>query len=182
MADALLKIPGMVYGTYREARQMIGYVTPARRADITIDRFMVTSFCGLIQDANSAFWSSAAPEDAHTAHPAMLLSYILPLPWSPGSGGSHYPLHIRVPLPGSATVNRSQEVRFHRPLKIGQRLAYTEELVDVSELKSTVLGRGHFITTRTMFYVELPGSAAKADEAIAEQVNTLFRYEPTTAS
>jgi hypothetical protein len=79
---------------------------------------------------------------------------------------------IRVPLPGTAIINASNDSEFLRPVLEGDRLSVVEEVVSVSPEKTSRLGAGHFIETLETYY--------RAEEApVATVRNTLFRYTPT---
>ena len=63
------------------------------------------------------------------------------------------------------------ETTFHLPVHVGDRLSVEEELVSVSDLKSTRLGDGHFVETLSVF-------RNQDGEVVAEVRNTLFRFTP----
>jgi acyl dehydratase len=56
-------------------------------------------------------------------------------------------------------------------LIVGDRLSVEEELVSVSDLKTTRLGEGHFLETLSVV-------RNQRDELVAEVTNTLFRFTP----
>lgn len=163
----------LTIGTYEQARAMIGHRTSPEVAQFAISDFMVKSFCALVHDGHPAYWGGTDEDTpTHTAHPGLLQSYVLTLPWAPGVTQRRFPIHARVPLPGPSAVNAATSVQFFAPLRVGQLLSYTEELVDVSPEKTTALGVGHFVKTQVDFFV--------GEELVARQINTLFRYEATT--
>jgi acyl dehydratase len=99
----------------------------------------------------------------------MLMTWLMPLEWTPQSSLPVPLLTARVPLPGTTFVNASNETEYFWPIVEGDHLSVEEELVDVSELKRTALGEGHFVTTR--------GTYRRQDGAVvAVMTNVLFRF------
>jgi hypothetical protein len=74
-----------------------------------------------------------------------------------------------VPLPGDSLINISVDYEYRRPVRVGDKLRMVEELVDVSEQKTTRIGTGHFVTTAATFL-------AQDDDVVATQTNVRFRY------
>jgi acyl dehydratase len=70
-----------------------------------------------------------------------------------------------------ANVAVSYDISFHRYLVEGDRVHHYKTVVDISELKSTALGQGHFFTDR-MDYMDQNG------ELFAEALITYFQYRP----
>lgn len=82
---------------------------------------------------------------------------------------------IRVPLPGSAIINASNDVEYLSPILEGDRLNVVEELASLSPEQQTRLGAGHFVETLETCY--------RADgTALAASQNTSFRYAPAAPS
>lgn len=167
MTDEVGGIPGLVLGTEEEGRAMIGVPTPPIVAQVRPDRSWVRGFCGLVEDANPRYWTDE--EAADQVPPAMLLSLVMPPPWSPRGTDAPPPLCVRVPLPGDTVINSSQEAVFHRPLRLGELLTMQEVLTGLSPMKTTPLGTGHFVTTTSTFTDE-------SGERVAVLTNVLFRY------
>jgi acyl dehydratase len=70
-----------------------------------------------------------------------------------------------------ANVAVSYDISFHRYLVEGDRVHHYKTVVDISELKTTALGEGHFFTDR-MEYLDQHG------ELFAEALITYFQYRP----
>jgi acyl dehydratase len=70
-------------------------------------------------------------------------------------------------------INVSTDSRFFRPVLVGDRLTFVEQVVDVSPEKKTQIGRGHFITTELTY-------RNRAGEMVAVHRNVLFRYLSTS--
>jgi acyl dehydratase len=71
-------------------------------------------------------------------------------------------------------INGSNDTTYHLPVRLGDRLSVEEELVSVSDLKSTRVGDGHFMETLSVF-------RNQDDEVVAEVTNVLFRFTPRPA-
>jgi hypothetical protein len=93
--------------------------------------------------------------------------------YAPGSTDAH-PYQVMLDLEGlgfPANVAVSYDICFHRYLVEGDRVAHYKTVVDISELKTTALGEGHFFTDR-MEYLDQHG------ELFAEALITYFQYRP----
>ena len=74
-----------------------------------------------------------------------------------------------------ANVAVSYDITFHRYLVEGDRVHHYKTVVDISELKTTALGEGHFFTDR-MEYLDQQG------ELFAEALITYFQYRPVNTA
>jgi acyl dehydratase len=93
--------------------------------------------------------------------------------WAPGSATDHpYPVMDELERRGfPENVAVSYDLRFHRYLVEGDRVHHYKSVVDISELKKTALGEGHFFTDR-MEYLDQHG------ELFAEALITYLQYRP----
>lgn len=168
----------IAFGTYDEARAMIGTTTPVRFGEVDVSTGMIRHFAAMVHDANAGFWDpdfAAEQWGATVAPPAMLMTWVMPIEWKPGGAVPVPLLTARVPLPGSTFVNASNETEFFLPIRTGDRLNVVEELVDVSLEKETAIGTGHFVTTRSTY--------RRQDGAVvAVMTNVLFRFQPKERS
>ena len=161
-------------GTLAEARAMVGRRTAPRRAEAEVSWGMVKHFCAMTHDANPSYWDpsfATSQWGGLVAPPAMLMTWLMPVEWSPTSASPEPMLPARVPLPGASMVNGSNDTTYFLPVLVGDRLTVEEELVSVSEEKSTRLGVGHFVETLSV-YRNQDGTV------VAEVRNTLFRFTP----
>ena len=161
-------------GTVDEGRALIGRRTPPRQAAFEVSWGMIQHFCAMTRDGNPSYWD---PEFA-TAHwggilapPAMLLTWLMTPDWNPTTGAPEPMLPARIPLPGPSMINGSNDTTFHLPVRLGDRLTVEEELVSVSDLKTTRLGDGHFLETLSLF-------RNQDGRLVAEVTNVLFRFTP----
>ncbi|HYZ68039.1 MAG TPA: MaoC family dehydratase N-terminal domain-containing protein, partial [Mycobacterium sp.] len=109
------------------------------------------------------------------APPALLTGLLMPPPWVPSGERPTASVAIRVPLPGTAIINASNDAEFLTPIVEGDRLSVVEEVASVSPSKTTRLGVGHFIETLEMYYRD-------DGTHVATIRNTLFRYTPAGES
>ena len=159
-------------GSYEDARAMIGTTTPIRCGEVEVNDAMIRHFAAMVQDANASYWDddfAAEQWGGVVAPPGMLMTWLIPIEWKPGGGLPVPLLTARVPLPGDTLVNASNEAEFFAPIRVGDRLDVVEELVDVSAVKRTALGVGHFVTTVST-YSRQDGSV------VARNTNVLFRF------
>jgi acyl dehydratase len=164
-------------GTYEEAVAMIGYTTRVRFGVAPVNVAMARHFAAMVHDANAGFWDEDFAREqwgGSIAPPAMLMTWVMSLEWAPGGALPVPLLTARVPLPGSTFVNSSNDTEFFHPIRVGDLLNVTEELVDVSAEKRTVLGAGHFVTTCSTF-------RRQDGVTVARMTNVLFRFEPDAA-
>lgn len=155
---------GMRFGTSEEGRSWRGRVWERRFAAFDINRAMILDFCALVEDPNPAFW------DGDHAPWGLLMTWSMPLPWQPGGARRPSLAALEVPLPGHHIINVATDTQFLRPLRVGERVSWVDELVDVSDRKRTRLGAGHFITTRTTY-------AGTDQQPVAVNTNVIYRYD-----
>jgi MaoC dehydratase-like protein len=158
-----------VVGTLEEGRAWIGKSTPPKTGAVPVNTGMIAIFCAILQDGNPRYWPPENSPEAGESPPGLLLTWTMPLPWSPANPLREGPLCVRVPLPGNVVANVKQDTEFYRPLRVGDRLTMVETLTDISDEKSTALGTGHFVTTQAEF-------RNQTGDLVATMTNTLFRY------
>ena len=162
----------LAFGTYEDARAMLGARTEPRQGEVDVNGGMIKHYCALVEDGNASYWD---PEFAErewggvVAPPGMLMTWVMPIEWKPGTQKPVPLLTGRVPLPGDTIINVSNDTEMLRPVLVGDRLSVTEELLDVSEEKTTRLGTGHFVTTVTTY-------RRQDGEVVGVMTNVLFRF------
>lgn len=175
MANAALKTNyvALPVGTYEEGLAMIGYRSEPVKADIPLDLGVALALTATLEDPNPVYWDAAVSEAAWGARivpSAVLKSYFCPLPWYPGAKTVCGSIAAEIlPLPGDTNINVEAEETLYRPLKVGDWLSVTEEIISISEKKKTSLGDGYFVKTRLEWRDE-------AGELVGEGTNTLLRY------
>lgn len=163
----------LAFGTYEEARAWIGRRSEVYVADVPVDESRSKYYCTLAEDGNPSYW------DANWARrhwgglitpPGLLMTWVMPLQWDPAGKRESPLLAMKVPLPGDTIINTGTDTEFFRPVYIGDRITVIDEVVDVSEEKSTRLGVGHFVVTDGSFY-------NSAGELVGRNRNTLYRFK-----
>ncbi|OBK10190.1 MaoC family dehydratase [Mycobacterium asiaticum] len=166
------------FGTYEDALKMVGFRTEPRVAGTVVSGARIQHFAALVRDRNPAYWDQDFATQVWgglVGPPGMLMSWLIPQPWSADGVRPAAALVIRVPLPGRTFVNASNEAEFLIPVVEGDRLSIVEEVVSVSAEKTTKLGVGHFVQTLDTFL--------RDDGAVvALNRNTLFRFNPREAA
>jgi acyl dehydratase len=164
------------FGTYEEAARMVGTRTEPRLAGSAVSAARIQLFASMVRDANPAYWDSEFARKVWggiVAPPALLTGLLMPPPWVPTGAPPTASIAVRIPLPGTAIINASNDVELLQPVLEGDWLSVVEEVVSVSPQKTTRLGAGHFIETLETYY--------KGDGSpVATSRNTLFRYSPAT--
>lgn len=166
------------FGTYEDAARMVGRRTEPRFAGSAVSGARIQHFASMVRDGNPAYWDSDFAQKVWggiVAPPALLIGLLMPPPWLPTGEPPTASIAVRVPLPGTAIINASNDVEFSSPVLEGDRLSVVEEVVSVSPEKTTRLGVGHFIETLETYY--------RGDGSpVAISRNTLFRYTPAANS
>lgn len=121
-------------------------------APYPIEAGRVADFCSLIEDANPVYWDTAlatARFGGPVAPPAMLSGARFPAPWRPDGRPENGPVSaIQVPLPSDTLINAGFNCWYEAPIRVGDRLTYSEEIKAISDRKQTSLGSGWFVTTK----------------------------------
>lgn len=162
----------LTIGSEDAGHAMIGHRGPRRVAPVPVNAPMLQYFCGIVEDANDSYWSeayAAAHWGGLLSPPSMLQSWAIPLPWTPAGRELPTSLAMEVPLPGDKVVNVWSDTEFVRPVRVGDRLAYQEELRAISPQKRSRIGTGHFVETVT-------DVTNQREELVACVTNSLFRY------
>jgi uncharacterized protein len=168
----------LAFGTYEDAVRMVGVRTEPRFAGTAVSGARIQHFAAMVRDANPSYWDSEFASRVWgglVAPPALLTGLLMPPPWVPTGEPPTASIAIRIPLPGTAIINASNDVEYATPILEGDRLSVVEEVASVSPEKTSRLGVGHFIETLEIY---------RRDDGImvATSRNTLFRYTPAAAS
>jgi acyl dehydratase len=160
------------FGTYEQAKETIGAKSDVHFADVEVNAPMIAYYAALLEDGNPSYWDedfSRSVWGGIVSPPGMLMSWLMPLPWKP-SGHRDIPLlATQVPLPGDTLINVSTETEFFRPILAGERLNVMDEVKDVTPMKQTRLGKGHFIKTVATF-------RDQKGRVVAKNTNVMFRF------
>jgi acyl dehydratase len=129
-------------GTISQAQEWIGTRRTSGGLGVPLSSSMVQLFAGTLEDGDSRWW------DEGLCPPGLTMAFGLQLPWRPGGPTTAQPLVFEIPLPGDSLIGSSIESQFLHFLRVGDRVTVTEEVLSISEPKTTVLGEGHFVTIR----------------------------------
>ena len=155
--------------------EYIGRISGFVEAADEVNKAMIRRWCEMVEDANPLYtderYAGESEYGGIISPPTMVITWGLPPQWPP----QELPPDAKIdqqdlPL-GDLPLNLSVESRqeYFLSLRPGDRLRYNTRLDDVSSLKETKLGRGHFITTTTFYYNQ-------REELVATNQHILFRY------
>ena len=126
----------MAFGAYRDALAMVGVTTERRCAGTAVSAARIQLFASMVRDPNPSYWDeqfAASTWGALVAPPALLMGWPIP-PWLPSGARPVPSLALRVPLPGTAFINASNDAEFLTPILEGDRLSVVEALSSVSAI------------------------------------------------
>ncbi|HEX2283426.1 MAG TPA: MaoC family dehydratase N-terminal domain-containing protein [Mycobacterium sp.] len=157
---------------------MVGVRTEPRIAGTAVSAARIQHFAAMVRDANPSYWDvefASRVWGGLVAPPALLTGLLMPPPWVPTGEPPAASIAIRIPLPGTAIINASNDVEYAAPILEGDRLSIVEEVASVSPEKQSRLGIGHFIETLETY--------SRDDGAVVATCrNTLFRFTPAGGS
>lgn len=161
-------------GTYEEAQEWVGRTGPTFYAPEPMSGTLIRYFAAMVEDGTPLYWDEKfATRTAGDlcAPPGLLLSMQTSPIWRPSGDTGSRRFRYNVPLPAEKDkiVAVKADTKYYRRLYRDDRLNFHERVDDVSDEKETRLGRGHFITTTTVFNDQ-------TGETVAENTFTSFRY------
>ncbi|MFC1944663.1 MaoC family dehydratase N-terminal domain-containing protein [Chloroflexota bacterium] len=137
-----------------------------------VNKPMIRMWCEMVEDTNPLYtdeeYATRSEYGCIVSPPTMIMTWGLPPEWP----ASEIPPHIlrELPLeefPVNLSVGCTQE--YFQPARRGDRLHYKVKLDNISPLKKTRIGYGHFVTTTTYYYNQ-------QNELVAANQHILFRY------
>jgi acyl dehydratase len=147
---------------------------------------MIRHWVVAMDDQNPAYLDEEAAAKTRfggiVAPPAMLQAWTMPSPKIEGiaeRGGSPVEISVDNPIPVLdeagyvGTLATNSELEFERYLRPGDHLHTTTEVESISNLKTTSLGRGYFVTWVTTY-------RAADDEIVGRQLFRIFKFDPST--
>lgn len=173
------------------AREWLGKTSPKRWGGYPVSAVQILYWCDMVEDANPTYqdeeYATASRHGGVIAPPMGLISWMSPRagrsgvsadapdvddptrkPWPPREevalGGP------RMVPPGTTDVIATRSTQTYGvPLRPGDRVCATAEVIDCSPLKRTRLGLGYFQTLLDTFYNQ-------NDEIVGTNVFELLRY------
>jgi len=175
------------------AREMLGKVSGKSHGAYPISVAQIMYWCDMVEDGNPAYaegdYANNCRHKGIIAPPMGLITYMMGrpgqmpdmnnpdhAPWPPvrtADGGGFF-----TPPGATETIATASTQEYGMPVRPGDRISSTNELVNCSPLKRTHLGLGYFQTNLTTYYNQ-------KDEVVGINLFTLFRYglkEEATAS
>ena len=143
---------------------------------------MIRHWCEAIGDENPVYLDEhAAKNSVHgeiIAPPTMLQAWVMrgfKRKTQPDADAADSVMKQLDDAGFTSVVATNCEQTYHRELHVGDQLTVTQILDDVSDLKRTALGEGHFVTSR-MEYRDADG------ELVATMFWRLLKFRPPAAS
>lgn len=175
-----------------EARDWLGRVSEPAWGGYPISEVQILYWCDMVEDANPLYedgeYARKCRHQGVIAPPMGLISWMMPRagrsgvdpeapdvdcpnrkPWPPPPGGPRGRGDMFTPPGASDTIATRSAQSYGTPLRPGDRVYSTSELLDCSPLKRTALGPGYFQTNLTTYYNQ-------KDEIVGTNVFTLLRY------
>ncbi|HEX6444872.1 MAG TPA: OB-fold domain-containing protein [Streptosporangiales bacterium] len=137
-----------------EARAFLdGRPGPLRTGRDPVNLPMVHHWCQALGDANPAYLDEGYARSSRRGHliapPGMLQTWIMDAPRDPDDPGPNDEVLRRVDAAGyTSVVAVNYEHEYLRELRHGERIGVRSYAEDLSEEKTTALGRGYFTTVR----------------------------------
>lgn len=164
-----------------ELRNMIGKETEAKRAPVAVERALIDHWVEAYQDANPLYSDEAYAKSSEyggiIAPPGMLMSWTFDWYWTPDTGPVdrekgmiHYTVKRLLNTP--VGVNTGISIDWYLPVRLGDRISYSEVVADVSPLKKTRVGVGHWCTYKMLF-------RNQNGQLVGEQTYVNYNYTPS---
>lgn len=148
--------------------EFIGQRGPTVAGPDAVNLPMIRHWCAAIGDRR--------PGDVESAPPAMLQAWVMPgfgvAPPPADPVAEFHRAAVAAGYGAIAATNTGQD--YIRPLRIGDIVHVTKTIRDVSQEKSTALGRGVFLTTDFDF-------SDQQGEPVAKMMHRVLRFRPGTA-
>jgi uncharacterized protein len=114
--------------------------------DIVCERGYILHWLEATENANPRFWDP----NCDIALPSMLSIWMRPLQFVPGRDETWMPVSLHFDLKEAFDlpdgVVSANEITFHAPVKLGDRITTTQKIRDISDEKTTRVGTGRFWT------------------------------------
>jgi acyl dehydratase len=163
----------VVKGPIEEGMEWVGREMVIE-APFAVNEAQIAYFAAMLEDPNENYWDADAAGKRYgsiISPGGMFQTWIFPTPWRPNGQPEHGPVYaLEVPLPGETLINVTTDTTFHAPMRVGDRLSYTDRIESISPLKRTAVGEGYFVTTRTI-------CRNQDGDDLATNVNVVYRYD-----
>ena len=159
-------------------RSGIGKTSAPQLARDPVNQPMIRHWCDAMEDQNPVYTDpDFAARSIHgeiVAPPTMLNAWTMPGNIPRQRSGDDAMGQALAALDGAgftSVVATNSEHEYLRSLCLGDHLAGTTTLTDVSEEKATALGVGHFLTTRTEY-------RTGSDELVGRMLFRILKFKP----
>ncbi len=171
------------------AKEWLGKASPKREAGYPVSEVQIMYWCDMVEDANPLYvdgdYARKSRHGGVIAPPIGLISWSMQRagrqgvdpaapdagwpdrkPWPPAEGR---PATIATPPGATETIAQGSTQHYGKPLRPGDRVYSTTEVVNCSPLKQTRLGPGYFQTNLDTYYNQ-------NDEIVGTNLFALLRY------
>ncbi len=174
------------------ARERLGKISPLMRAGYPVSEVQIMYWCDMVEDCNPLYidgeYARKSRHGGVIAPPMALITWSMgraghsgvdanapdvdrperkPWPHRTGDGAGRSAMFT--PPGATDTIATVSVQAYGRPLRPGDRVSSTAELLDCSPLKRTRLGLGYFQTNLNTYYNQ-------REEIVGTNVFTLLRY------
>jgi uncharacterized protein len=127
----------------------VGYKLDAGPGDVEAERGYVIHWCEAVEDANPLYWDEAVADEltgGWIAPPSMLSVWMRPLMFKPGDGETIRPLELHFMLKDAFQLPEGivtgNEIEFGVPVRMGDVVATTQSVREISDERTNRLGTG----------------------------------------
>ncbi|MCP4003914.1 MAG: MaoC family dehydratase [bacterium] len=141
-----------------EVEAWIGQKRYVEEAEVEVERGFIQTSCVSAEYGNPLFWDEKQAKDitdGWIAPPTMISVWCRPLLWTPERNEEglalkvHFDLKEALNLPEA--IMSADELVFHAPVRIGDRVRNWQVLRSLSDWKTTRLGRGRFWSIEVVY-------------------------------
>ena len=145
--------------------------------EFDVERGYIATSCSSVENGNPLYWQDDVAEQltgGPIAPPSMVSVWFRPHHWAPGRKKQLLPLQVHFDLKEllglPEAVMSDNEIVFHEPVRVGDRLKTRQILRSVSAPKTTKLGTGRFWVIDVEYL-------NKNDELVGVESYTGFGYK-----
>jgi len=131
--------------------EMIGVPMYVETGEVLVATTGIRDACASVENGNPVYWDESVAREVvgtPTAPQTMVSVWTRPYHWTPDSDLPGLPLRIHFDLKElldfPEAIMSADELVFHEPVRVGDRITSAQELVSVSAEKVTRVGRGRF--------------------------------------
>ena len=157
----------------------VGRELDAGPGDIAAERGYVIHWCEAVEDANPLYWDEAVANEltgGWTAPPSMLSVWMRPLMFNPQATQRVRPLELHFQLKDAFELPEGivtgNEIEFGVPVRMGDVIATTQRVRDISDERTNRLGTGRAWTIDVTY-------TNQRDEIVGVETYRMFSYNRT---